>query len=419
MTGDIPQNPAPALSQKREFDFTLEAVILLVLGIFTLIFGFLLVSIHTGALPYSPDSTYGLFLVLVALQVITMGKTPFGEVRRTWLVIIAGICAGILGMTACFIPGALSGVIHDLVGALLLVGGIALLLQLVLNKEKAALWIRIPGILRHLTVACGLVYTLSVLLGLVTLLPGLVTDAITSGLLILSGLGLFYLAWSIQNTSAHYSRQGTESAQSLPQGSGEVPFFLREAPLSLTIALLLFLGVLLALLAALLVPVNLGIIPFSPDGQLGLLIVIMAIQFLAMGETPVGQFRRTRVILLFGLLFVMLGEIASIVPGVLTPILVVILATLNILGGIVPLTLRFLPMLQAMRNPPAQPAAIPAPLKKLLITQTVLNIVGLLFGLSMLLPGLIPGMVVAVILFANGGLLFVLASVLSTLPAAE
>lgn len=414
MTGISPQNPAPAPSPKREFDFTLETVILLVLGIFMFIFGILLVFIHTGALPYTPDSTYGLFLVLVALQVITMGKTPFGEVRRTWLVIIAGIGAGILGMTACFIPGVLSGVIHDFVGVLLFIGGIALLLQLVLSKEKAALWVRVPGILRHLTVACGLVYTLTVLLGLVTLLPDLVDNFVTSFLLVLSGLGLFYLAWSIQKTFTLYTSQATH----LPQGSGDVPFFFRDAPLSFTIALLIFLGVLLSLLAVLLVPVNLGIIPFSPDGQLGLLIVIMAIQFLAMGETPIGQFRRTWLILLFGLLFVTLGAIASIVPGVLTPILVVILATLNILGGIVPLTLRFLPILQAMRNPPAQPVAIPVQLKKLLITQTVLNIVGLLFGLSMLLPGLIPGMVVAVILFANGGLLFLLAWILSTLPTA-
>jgi len=419
MTGNTPQNQAPALSRKREFDFTLEAVILLVLGIFMLIFGILLVFIRTGALPYTPDSTYGLFLVLVALQVITMGKTPFGEVRRTWLVIIVGICAGILGMTACFIPGALSAVIHDLVGVLLLVGGIALLLQLVLTQEKAALWVRVPGILRHLTVACGLVYSLTVLLGLVTLLPGLFDDTITSVFLILSGLGLFYLAWSIQRASAMYSPQETQPAVPLPQGSGDVPFFFRDAPLSFTIALLLFLAVLLSLLAVLLVPVNIGIIPFSPDGQLGLLIVIMAIQFLAMGETPVGQFRRTWLILLVGLLFVTLGAIASIVPGVLTPVLVVILAALNILGGIVPLTLRVIPVLQAMRNPPALTVAIPPPLKNLLITQTVLNIVGVLFGLSMLLPGLIPGMVVAVILFANGGLLFLLAYILSTMPAPE
>ncbi|OPY37617.1 MAG: hypothetical protein A4E35_01203 [Methanoregula sp. PtaU1.Bin051] len=39
----------------------------------------------------------------------------------------------------------------------------------------------------------------------------------------------------------------------------------------------------------------------------------------------------------------------------------------------------------------------------------MLNIMGILFGFSMLLPGLVPGMAVAVILFANGILLFMLA----------
>jgi hypothetical protein len=72
-----------------------------------------------------------------------------------------------------------------------------------------------------------------------------------------------------------------------------------------------------------------------------------------------------------------------------------------------------------MRNPPAVPVPIPPHLKNLLVTQTVLNIVGILFGSSMLLPGLIPGMVTAAILFCNGLLLFVLAYILSTLPAAE
>jgi hypothetical protein len=167
------------------------------------------------------------------------------------------------------------------------------------------------------------------------------------------------------------------------------------------------------------VPINLGILPFSPDGQFGLLLVIMAIQVLAVGETPVGQFRRSWPVVLIGLAFVGLGVISCIVPGLLTGTTVVLLAVLNILGGIVPLTLRVLPLVHTARHPQAQPMAIPPALKRLLITQTVLNIVGILFGLSMLFHGIIPGMVVAVILFANGLLLFVLASILSHLPAPE
>ena len=72
-----------------------------------------------------------------------------------------------------------------------------------------------------------------------------------------------------------------------------------------------------------------------------------------------------------------------------------------------------------MRTAPAQPVVLPAPLRNLLVTQTALNIIGILFGLSMLLPGLIPGMITAAILFFNGLLLFLLAYILGTLPAAE
>lgn len=411
------QSPPARPAKSSEFDFTLETVILLVLAAFMLLFGVLLFAIHTGSLPYSPDSTYGLFLVVVALQVITMGKTPFGDVRRSWIVIITGIAAAVLGMIACFIPGALSSVIHDLVGAILLCGGAVLLLQLVMIKEKAATWIRTPGLFRHVALASGLVYLMAVLLGLVTLLPAITTDTLTGILLIVNALGLFWLAKSLQQIAR--IRACDPAAAPAPLQAKETFFLFRETPLPFTIALLIFLGVLLALLAVLLVPVNLGMIPFSPDGQLGLLLVIMSIQVLAMGETPVGQFRRSWPVILVGLAFVALGVISCVVPGLLTGTLVVLLAVLNILGGIVPLTLRVLPLLQAMRNPPARPVAIPAPLKKLLVTQTVLNLVGILFGLSMLLPGTIPGMVVAVILFANGLLLFVLARILSGLPAPE
>lgn len=403
----------PALD--KEFDFTIEAVILLVLSAFMLIFGMLLFAIHTGSLPYTPDSTYGLFLVIVSLQVITMGKTPFGDVRRSWLVIIIGIAAAVIGMGACFVPGVLAALVRTLVGVLLSVGGAVLLAQLLLRREKAAAWLKIPGILRHLTFACSLVYIMAIVLGLVTLLPAITTDTLTSVLLIIDGASLFYLAWSIQALEKVYPRK-TEPKEPAQHTRS---FFSRDAPLPLTTALLVFLGVLLAFLAILLVPVNLGTLPFSPDGQLGLLLVIMAIQVLAMGETPVGQFRRSRLLVLIGLVFAGLGIFSCIIPGILTDDLRIMLGLLNLAGGIIPLALRFYPLIQQMRNPPAVPARIPAPLKNLLVTQTVLNCVGILFGASMLLPGVIPGMVTAGILFCNGLLLFVLAYILSTLPAEE
>ncbi|MCK9581163.1 MAG: hypothetical protein M0Q92_12070 [Methanoregula sp.] len=413
MTTETPPTPAGA----AEFDFTLESVILLVLGIFMGLFGLLLFTISTGALPYAPDSTYGLFLVIVALQVITMGKTPIGEVRRTWLVIIIGIAAAITGMLACFIPGLLSDIVRVLVGVILTLGGAILLLQLFLHKEKATLWLSVPGILRHLTAACALVYLMAFLLGLVTLIPAFTTGPLTAILLIIDGAALFYLAWCIEVAGKKFPTQPGSTVEN--KENAGLFFILREVPFAFTTALLIFLGVLLALLAILLVPVNLGLLPFSPDGQLGLLLVIMAIQILAMGETPLGQFRRSWLIVTIGLVFVAMGVYSCIVPGALTDLLRILLGLLNLIGSLVLLAGRVVPMVFQMRNAPAQPVALPAPLRNLLITQTALNIIGILFGLSMLLPGLIPGMITAAILFFNGLLLFLLAFILGTLPTAE
>ncbi|MCT8337578.1 hypothetical protein FKB36_08800 [Methanoculleus sp. Afa-1] len=181
-----------------------------------------------------------------------------------------------------------------------------------------------------------------------------------------------------------------------------------EASLPLSIALVIPVGALLVLLGLLLFPVNLGLIPFSPDGQLGLLLVIMAIQMLALGETPMGQYRRSWLLIVIGIAFAAMGVFSCIVPGILTDVIRQLLAVLNIAGGAILLTKRFLPMLQGA----AEPAPLPPILKRLLGTLTVLNVVAIAFGISMLLPGLVPGMVIAGIVVINGLLLFALVSIL-------
>ncbi|KAF5042055.1 hypothetical protein DSECCO2_516590 [anaerobic digester metagenome] len=196
---------------RAESDLSLEVVILLVFGVFMLIFGLLLFRIHTGELPYSPDSTYGLFLVIVAFQIITMGKTPFGDLRRSWPIIIIGISTAVIGMLACFVPGPVSALVRSLVGVLLFAGGIALLLQLFFSAEKARIWLKVPGILRQLTLACILVYVMSIILGMVTLLPGITTDRETAVLLIVYGISFFYLSWCIQKVSRVYPPSETKA----------------------------------------------------------------------------------------------------------------------------------------------------------------------------------------------------------------
>jgi hypothetical protein len=123
-------------------DLSPEVILLLILGVFMLLFGVLLFRIHTGVLPYNPDSTYGLFLVIVAFQTITMGKTPFGDLRRSWALITIGIGMAVLGMASCFIPGYLTGFVRNRVGIFLLIGVFALLAQLFVSEKKARMRLR-------------------------------------------------------------------------------------------------------------------------------------------------------------------------------------------------------------------------------------------------------------------------------------
>ncbi|MGV8143557.1 MAG: DUF308 domain-containing protein [Methanothermobacter sp.] len=393
-----------------ESDLSLEVVILLILGVFMLLFGIVLFKIHTGELPYTPDSTYGLFLIIVSFQIVTMGKTPFGDLRRSWALVIIGICTAIIGMTACFIPGTLTEIVRILVGLMLFVGGISLILQLFFSEKKAKIWIKTSKLLKHLTLACGLVYGVTILLGLITLLPGITTDPMTAALLIFYGISIFYLAWCIQKVTQLYP---PEESPELNATDSKGRFrFLKEASISLSLAVLIMLGVLLLLLGALLFPINQGIIPFSADGELGLLLVIMAIQMTALGETPIGEYKRSWLLVSIGIVFAALGAFSCIVPGILTSMLQIFLGTLNILGGVILLIKRFFPMMSDIKHPPSEPVVLPPIVKKLLITQTVLNFVAIAFGLSMLLPGLIPTMLVPGILILNGLLLFVLGYIL-------
>ncbi|HOT07930.1 MAG TPA: DUF308 domain-containing protein [Methanotrichaceae archaeon] len=413
MASDDQDGQSASSKTGEEVDLTLEVAILIILGVFMLLFGLLLFKIHRGDLPYAPDSTYGLFLVIVSLQIITMGKTPFLDLRRSWMVVIIGIVTAILGMYACFIPGSLTTPARMLVGIMLLVGGAAHLIQLITSEEMAKKWMKTSRILQHLTAACGLVYLMSAILGIVTLLPGITTDPQTAVLLIIYGIGFFYLSWCIQKVNRLYSLRDPRSttkdqrSQEHRRPRGGFGFF-RDATLPLSHAITILVGVLLTLLGLLLVPVNLGLIPFSPDGQLGLLLVIIAVQMLAIGETPIGQYRRSLLLIIIGIVFAAAGIVSCIVPGILTGVIQIMVGLLNIIGGALLITKRFIPILHEMRNPPAEPVALDPIIKRLLITQTAINIVGICFGITMLVPSLVSGPVIAGVLVANGLLLFVL-----------
>ena len=400
-----------------DYDRSVETVILLIFAEFMLIFGALLFEIDAGRLPFNPDSTYGLFLVLVSLQIITMGKTPFGDLHRSWAVVFAGLCAATLGMFTCFIPGVLTEVARVVVGIVLLGGGLSLLMQLFTSETMASRWFRAGDVLAQLTVTCALVYALSLIAGVITLVPGLVANRQTAIFLIAYGGSFFYLAWLLRKVAVLYPKKEISGTGSVPLPINRFSWF-KQASLPLSPAILILIGLSLTLLGLLLFPVSLGVLQFSLDGQLGLMLTVMAVQIMVLGETPLGQLKRPLLMMFFGLVFAALGIVATIVPGPLTNLLQTLIGALNVGGGAKSLLETRLPSLRA-RGGPTGAASVPAVVKRLSATQTILGGLQLVFGVTMLVPGLIPGLLMAGILVTNGLLLLRLASILRTLAALQ
>jgi len=325
--------------------------------------------------------------------------------------------SAVLGIATSFIPGYFTNFIRELVGIVLFVGGIILFLQLCVSEKKARMWIKIPGILRQLTVACALVYALTIISGLITLSPSLRADPRTAIILSLYGMSFFYLSWCIWKVFRTYGPEKPDYSASTIRSSdradsqGRFVLF-QEASLPLSQAILILLGILNTLLGLLLFPVSLGMLPFSPDGQLGLLLTIMAIQMMILGDTPLGQYKRSWFMITIGIVFAGLGVVSCVVPGLLTGMIQILLGLLTVLGGAVFFVRRLLARKHEIRTSSGIPIVVPPIIRKLAGIQLAMNSLGIVFGVSMLLPGLLSLPVVASILLIMGSLLFVLASVL-------
>jgi hypothetical protein len=379
----------------KEATLPLESVILLIAGLAMLLAGALLFPIAAGVLPYYENGLRGLLLVMFALQIIALGKTPFGDFSRSKLLLTIGLAVAAVGIVHCFIPG-----VADRMARLLLVicfgpGGLMLLLQLCLAKDRLRGWVRHGGLLRRLAAACVAVYVLSMAIAVLIWDGSVLSTAATAATLLLYGAAIVYLAAVLRAVYAAYPQA------EFPLKKGD--------DLSADQSMLLLTGLFMLLLGMLLIPVSIGLLPFSASGQLGLLMVIFAIQMLASGSTPLGPFPRTVLMVLGGLLFAALGIVACIVPGILVAALTVLVGILNILGGALTLIKLFL---ARRRETALTRGSVPSALANLFAVQLVLNLLSVMFGASMLVPGLIPGTVTGLILAANGGVLLYLLQLL-------
>ena len=371
----------------KEANLSLEVVILLFAGMAMLVLGLLLFPVYAGILSYYENGLFGLMLVVYALQIISMGKTPFGDMRRSRTVILFGVIIAAIGIVTCFIPDIFGNVPRILLIIFFGAGGLILFLQMLFGQNRYRLWRKYGGIFNHLILACGVVYLVQILIAFLIFDPNLLRGAQVPTAALLYGLALFYLACVLQRITWRYP----PTQQKAPSDGG----------LSMDNVILLLTGVFMVLLGLLLLPVNLGLLPFSGGAQLGLLMVIFAIQMLALGSTPIGAFPRSWLIILFGFFFGALGVISCIIPGILVMPLTLLVGLLNIAAGIIGIVKV---TLKARKT--AEP--IPTTLLKINSALLVTNILTILFGTTMLFANLVQGLIIGMVLAANGCVLLYL-----------
>ena len=366
-------------------DLPLEPAILLIAGMTMLITGVLLFPVSFGMLPYYENGLYGLLLFMFALQTVTLGKTPFGDVRRSKPLLAVGVGIAALGIVTCFVPDVFGRIPRAALFLCFGPGGVLLLVQMLFAQDKLRSWMRYGGIFRVLALGCAAVYLLSALIGLLLWNRSLLTTPMTALVVAAYGAAIVFLAGVLRKVYRAYPEAERKAAG--------------DTALSDDRAMLLLTGVFMVLLGVLLIPVNLGLIPFSGSAQLGLLMVINAIQMLASGETPIGPFPRTWLMVAFGLLFAAAGIVSCVVPGVLVPALTVLIGALNIAGGLAKLWRTCAPYVKRIGKPrePVLPILV-----RLNLVQLAMGALSVLFGASMFVSGMIPGHVIGVILAANG-----------------
>ncbi|HQC00213.1 MAG TPA: hypothetical protein PKX11_06640, partial [Methanospirillum sp.] len=254
----------------------------------------------------------------------------------------------------------------------------------------------------QLTLNCAAVCILEILIaGLIAVdiyLPGIYsTNLLAVGALLL-GIALFCLAFALQNVY----RTDPESDMSI-----------KTTGISLDTVMGMQYGFYMLVLGCLLVPINLGLLPYALSAMHGTLVVLFGVQALVVGSITTLVFKRNWIFLLVGMVFVAVGAFAVIVPDMVVEHLMVFIGVLIILGGFYLLYTLVRPK-QKSETPPKKPEGKDLQLMIFLLVLALLTaILMILFGASLLIENLITGIDIAIILICFGLSQLVLQYVLS------
>lgn len=359
-----------------------EVVVLMFAGLVMMLLGILLFPVYAGYLPYYEDGVFSLLIIVYALQILALGKSPFGDVRRNLPTVLFGVVIAVFGIVICFIPDIAGDIPRLLLILFLCIGGVIQLAQLYRDREADKIRKTADPLLGKLTISRAAVYLLSVVLGGILVFQSMAASLLVCVVVLGYGAALTILAWIIRKVYRKYPPKDAEGSVNLSVGN----------------VMLLLIGIFMVVLGVMLIPVNLGLLPFSPSSQLGLLLVIFSMQMMLLGETPIGAFPRSHLVVGIGYFLGVIGVICCIIPNVLLILATVLIAVVNICGGVIGLG-RIVMTIKAAKaaNEPALPIFI-----QMLILQIVMNVLTILFGTSMLVATLIPGLLLGVILAANG-----------------
>lgn len=381
----------------KEANISLEVVILLIGGMTLLITGILLFPASSGTLQYYDNGLYGLLLIIFALQIITIGRTPFGDMHRSIALLTAGVLIAAAGIITCCIPVRI-----QLTRILLILcfgpGGFFLLLQLLFSENKLRTWLRYGGIFRHLILGCFGVYAMSMIIALLLWRMIPMTMPVAAVAVTVFGVATIFLALVLQKIFRKYPEAEIHPGH--------------DQALSTDQVMLMLMGVFILLIGIMLVPVNLGLLSFSTSAQLGLLMVIFAVQMLASGSTPIGLFPRSWFMIAIGFLFAILGIVSCIIPEILVSPLTVLIGTLNITSGVIALTKTDF---TRHKHSDELNGITHHLIARLFAVQLSMNLLAIIFGVSMLLPGLVPGLLLGIILILNGCVILYLVRILIVL----
>lgn len=148
----------------KENEFPISSMTLFFTGIVMLCNVFAIILMATGNAEMSMRGTMAIFLIILALRLISLGDTPFGQLNRSNIVVIIGIICMTLGMVAVIMPSHfLYSVMAYTLGLLNLVEGIKLIRMFFSNDKK----------IKKVKFRVGISGVATIFFGINMLLPGI------------------------------------------------------------------------------------------------------------------------------------------------------------------------------------------------------------------------------------------------------